>query len=308
MKATFSHSRITKVCTASVLLLITFLASSCNKSVPLKKTCDLSPAQMPEVLGFKIGGKLEDIKSRFPELEFPQGDPFLQVTLRSLSGTEFDKDASKVVIFDPSKHPELVGVEQIGLNIDKNSVFLVGITYSPRREWTQISGFQEFINRELNFPYEATSFPEKPDKDEKTSSNNMVTCLPADKSAGTSDLTLSFREQNGKRFPSISIIERDRFLSFIDHLSNGSYNTKALKNPSEIKTEPSIPPTANIIVIAGVKVEVGQDASISQDRLEQHLVKTVGNTDTYSYLGKTYEITYGPGERGAYFVRSIKVY
>jgi hypothetical protein len=63
----------------------------------------------------------------------------------------------------------------------------------------------------------------------------------------------------------------------------------------------------NRVDIAGVPVSVGQDAYISQDRLERYLMKTEGNTDTYAYRGSTYLITYGPGERGAYFVKSIKV-
>jgi hypothetical protein len=64
--------------------------------------------------------------------------------------------------------------------------------------------------------------------------------------------------------------------------------------------------------IAGTLVKVGQEAYISQDRLSKFFVRFEGNImsthdSVYSYNGKTFVITYGPGPSGIYVVKAIRV-
>jgi hypothetical protein len=64
--------------------------------------------------------------------------------------------------------------------------------------------------------------------------------------------------------------------------------------------------------IAGTVVKVGQEAYIPQDRLSKFFVRFEGNImsthdSVYSYKGKTFIITYGPGPSGIYVVKAIRV-
>jgi hypothetical protein len=308
----------------SLLFAFIFILSGCENQIENKtkhKPCHLTSEQMPPVSNFRLGSNLSEVKNRFPELEIPNNNEILRVLLLSSSNTlNFSEEklnalANKFIV-DSNKHPEFRDIEVAELTFLRAQLSKISVFYTNKPEWNTPQTFFEDTTRRLKFPYT----PDLPNEDSnKTKEENTklpsVSCSPnGDKSPinSYSFLHIGFKELDGKDYPYV-YLWNIKGLQIEQEILEKEESNKAASNSNKTKSNPqspveeSAPQKVNQVEIANVLVKVGQDAYISQDRLEQHLIKTVGDTDAYSYQGKIYEITYGLGERGAYFVKSIKI-
>lgn len=295
----------------ATVLLCTCALTGCSNNFGEAQKCTLTVEQAPEVGTFRLGTSLDDLRRRFPELQLPAPDIFSTTTITlksssdsSVGGKSESASASSKNDFtvNTEKHPEFREMEEVELGFFEERLFHIQIHYPNKPEWQTYEVFANDMARKLKLP---VGF-EKHDRVEKMSHLN---CVRGD---GTGlSINAGFKEHGGSEHPYASLLDFARFVAF----SNNVDRVKASLNRGETpgaKSSPfgigiSTPQNVTQVEIAGVSVRVGQDAYIPQDRLESHLVKTEGNTDTYSYAGVTYQITYSPGEMGAYFVKSIRV-
>jgi hypothetical protein len=234
-------------------------------------------------------------------------------------------------LVNKDRHPEFEEIAYVTLQYHRARLYKFQVNYElqPQRETRE--ALAEYITTKINFPY-TLSVHDDWGKDLMTECKQSNQPRPAFAFfVGVPGEKL--RPDTFPKFPFVSLLDVENFIiadrerrpieAELSRLNKAKVDAsmaeadailKAPRPPSVeelIAAEKAAKEKGSIskssVVIAGTTVSVGQDAYISQDRLEQYRLRTVGNIDTYSYAGKTYEITYGPGERGAYFVKSIKI-
>lgn len=234
-------------------------------------------------------------------------------------------------LVDKARHPEFEEIAYVTLQYHRGRLYKFRVNYEikPQRETRE--ALAEYITTETNFPYTLSVHDD-------WGNDLMTECKQPNQPRPAFAFFVGvpgekLRPATFPKFPFVSLLDVENFIIAdrerrpvdaelwrLDKAKTDKLMAEAdaiLKTPKPPTVEDLIAAeraakekgsvAKSSVVIAGITVSVGQDAYISQDRLEQYRLRTVGNIDTYSYDGKTYEITYGPGEKGAYFVKSIKI-
>lgn len=269
-----------------------------------EQKCTLPPEKMPSISEFRLGTNLDELIKRFPELQISKKNSLTAIELKNPSITMANGESNpleQLFVVDLAKHPEFKEIEKVRLTYFQEQIEQIDAYYILKPEWTTSKAFIDETAQRINFPYKLESSDNDPNV-------STVVCIY---SPGKYAVFLTgFKKVNDKNYAVLSLYDdatHKNMLSKQDELTENMVKNKVIGKSSNQNDNSKTPKNIDQVEIANVLVKVGQDAYVSQDRLEKYLVKTVGDTDTYTFERKTYEITYGAGEGGAFFVKSIKI-
>lgn len=121
------------------------------------KVCTLTPEQMPEIRGFRLGGSLQDLVNKYPancklnrEMETDYSVDMVFNIPKENNSEVKDCSGSIYYYYDKNQYPEFSGIWAIRLNYDKNYLSKIEIEYDSTTDEQIKETFAEKIKQSLN--------------------------------------------------------------------------------------------------------------------------------------------------------------